>query len=276
MKNVILMVALLFCVKAFSQTFEGTIKWSMKAEITDPKQKAQMEAAQKQMSDPANQARMKEMQAKMNDPQFKAMMESNPQLKAQMDKMMGSMASGDMSSIMPKGFIVKIKGKNTLTKMDGGMMANSEFLHQGDKNQSYSVDRQNKTYSVMNATQAKTESTTTDADVKVTKTSETAKILNYNCTKYIVETTSHGTTITQFLWATTEIKDFDLKALSKQNFGKGQRMFYDKVDGVPLKIEMKTNEMNMTMEATEIKKESLSAADFTIPADFKEVPGMFK
>jgi len=276
MKNVILMVALLFCVKAFSQTFEGTIKWSMKTEITDPKQKAQMEAAQKQLSDPANQARIKEMQAKMNDPQFKAMMDSNPQMKAQMDKMMGSMTGGDISSMIPKGFIVKIKGKNTLTKMDGGMMANNEFLHLGDKNQSYSVDRQNKTYSVMNATQAKTESTTTDADVKVTKTSETAKILNYNCTKYIVETTSHGTTITQFLWATTEIKDFDLKALSKQNFGKGQRMFYDKVDGVPLKIEMKTNEMNMTMEATEIKKESLSAADFTIPADFKEVPGMFK
>jgi hypothetical protein len=32
--------------------------------------------------------------------------------------------------------------------------------------------------------------------------------------------------------------------------------------------------MEMTMEAKEIKKESLSASEFIIPSDFKEVKGM--
>src|SRR5689334_19749683 len=117
MKNIILLVALLCCVKAFAQNFEGTIKWSMKTEITDPKQKAQMEAAQKQLNDPAVQAQMKEMQAKMNDPQMKAMMENNPQLKAQMERVMGGAAGGDVNSMMPKGFIIKIKGKDAITRM---------------------------------------------------------------------------------------------------------------------------------------------------------------
>jgi len=40
-----------------------------------------------------------------------------------------------------------------------------------------------------------------------------------------------------------------------------------------LKIESTTKEGNMIMEVTEINKESLNAADFTIPADYKEVKG---
>jgi hypothetical protein len=55
----------------------------------------------------------------------------------------------------------------------------------------------------------------------------------------------------------------------------GQSMFSEKVDGVPLRIESNTKEGNMIMEVTEIKHESLNAADFTIPADFTETQGMY-
>jgi hypothetical protein len=110
----------------------------------------------------------------------------------------------------------------------------------------------------------------------VTKTTEKIKILNYDCVKYIVEVTHEGNKITQFVWATNEIKDFDFNALSKQRFGKGQRLYFEKIEGVPLKMEMNIRGVEMKMEVTEIKKQSLSAADFVIPADFKEVPGMFK
>jgi len=275
MKHILLAAVLLISVKAFSQTFEGTIKWTIKMEITDPKQKAQLEAAQKKLNDPTTQAQIKEMQAKMNDPQFKAMMDSNPQMKAQIEKMVAGLQGGDMNSMIPKGLTVKIKNQNSLTKMEGGMFA-SEILSLNDKAKTYSLDRANKTYSVLNAPDEK-EKTTKDADVKVTKTSETAKVLNYNCTKYIVDITSAGgTKMTQYIWATTEIKDFDLKSLAKQRFGKGgQRMFYESIDGVPLKIEMRMAEANMSMEATGIKKEALNASDFVIPADFKEVPNTY-
>ena len=54
-----------------AQDFEGTIKWSMKMNITDPKMKAQMEEAERKMKDPATQAQMKQAMEKMNDPRSK-------------------------------------------------------------------------------------------------------------------------------------------------------------------------------------------------------------
>jgi hypothetical protein len=62
-----------------------------------------------------------------------------------------------------------------------------------------------------------------------------------------------------------------LKSLSEQRFGDHpQTLFYDKIDGVPLRIEMTLPEGNMTMEVTSIKRQGLPATDFTIPAGYKE------
>jgi hypothetical protein len=260
---------------ALSQTFEGTVRWTMKMDITDPKMKADMEKGQKEMNDPANQAKMKKMQEQMNDPQFKAMMDANPAMKKQMENMMKMQQSGgDMNSMMGKGFTVKIKGTNTLTVMEGGMMDGMEILHQKDADKTVRLDRQNKTYTVMGG--GKDNSNGKAPEVKITKTSETAKIIGYNCTKYIAETTVEGKPSTQIFWTTNEIKDFDFKSLARQRMGKGQQpMFYEQIDGVPLKMEMNMPQGNMVMEAAEIKRESLNADLFKIPADFTEtkMPG---
>src|SRR5260221_14652745 len=101
---------LLLCGTAHAQSFEGTIKWSMKMEITDPAMKAKMEEGMKKMNDPAAQARIKEMQAKMNDPQMKAALDANPQMKAQMENAMKMMAGGGMNLIIPQGVLIQIKG----------------------------------------------------------------------------------------------------------------------------------------------------------------------
>ena len=271
MKKLIPCFLLLLAFGAKAQNFEGTIKWSMKMEITDPATKAKMEEAAKRMSDPAMQARMKEMQSKMNDPQMKSMMDNNPQMKAQMEGAMKMMQGGDLSSMIPKGFTIRIKGQNTRTKMEGGAMA-MEILYLKDKDQAYSLDRQNKTYSPLTGNNSTQGSTSTPP--KVTKTSETTKILNYICTKYIVEIKEGDRTIQESIWATTEIKDIDLKSLAKQKMGRGQSIFYEGVEGVPLRVEMNMTEGNTTMEVIEIKRESLSAADFSIPSDFKETQGM--
>ena len=249
-----------------AQSFEGIIKWSMNIEITDSEMKAKMAEAQKQMNDPA---KAKEMEAKMNDPQFKAMMESNPQMKAQMEAAMKMMKSGDMNSMMPKGFTLEVKNGNTLSKVEGGMMDKMEVLYLKDKKQSFNINRANKTYSAL---PTRSDQSHAPQDVKVTKTSETTKILNYTCTKYLVESTYNGKPTTQALWTTTEIKDLDLKSLSQQRVGNQQAIFYDKVDGVPLRIEMTMKEGKMHMEVTSVKKQALPAANFAIPADFKEVP----
>jgi Domain of unknown function (DUF4412) len=267
MKRMITMVLMLAAMSAWSQGFEGTIKWSMKMDITDPKMKADLD---QKMHDPATQAKMKEFEAQMNDPKMKAAMDANPQLKAQMETRKKAMESGGMTGMMPSGFTVKMKGGNTLTIMEGGMT--QEVLHQKGKEQGIRLDRKNKTYSVLPTLASESNKGNKPAAPKITKTSETIKILDYTCTKYVVETQIvNGMPAKQNIWTTTDLKDFDLKGLARQRMGQGMALFYDGIDGVPLKMEMSMKEGNTVMEVTEIKKETLDAAEFTIPTDFKEV-----
>lgn len=267
-----MVVLILMVITGRSQSFEGTIKWTMNMDITDPKTKAQLEDAKKQLSDPANQAKIKEMQAKMNDPQMKAMMDANPQMKTQMEAAMKMMAGGSVNSLIPTGMSIQVKGVSSLTKMEGGIMDKSEILYQGDKNQSVRIDHTNKTYTPL-ATATKPESTPASNPPKVTKTSETKKILNYTCTKYIVESTDPKTkSARQVFWTTKEI-DIDMKKLSQHRVRDNQ-FFYENIEGVPLRIEMIMPEGNMTMEVTDVKKESLSAGLFQIPTGYKEAKGM--
>lgn len=276
MKKFLLLLMLLSAGTTYAQTFEGIINWSIKSEITDPETKAKMEAAQQKMKDPANQAKMKEMQAKMNDPQFKKMMESNPQLKAQMEAMMKMSDSGEsdpMTAMMPKSFQVRIKGSDVVTKMEGGIMGNMEILFLKAKDQSYRIDRPSKTYSVLPKGAA--EKIASEQDVKVTKTGETTKVLGYTCTKYIVETTHKEQTAQQVLWTTTDIKGIDLKSMARQGASEGSSWYFDKVDGVPLKMEITHPHGKMVMEATELKKQSLPPSDFVIPIGFKEVQPVY-
>ena len=272
MKKLVSCLVFLFAISAVkAQGFEGTIIWSMKMEITDPAMKARMEEGMKKMSDPANQAKMKELAAKMNDPQMKAAMDANPQMKAQMENALKMMSGGDLTSMMPKGLTIEIKNENALTHMEGGPIA-MDILYLKDKDKSYRLDRQNKTYSVMETTPASA-SKTTATPPKVTKTSETLKVLNYNCTKYLVEYGENSATIHQTIWTTTDIKDIDVKSLSRHKVGKGQSMYYEGMDGVPLRVEIATPQGKMSMEVTEIKRGGVNSDDFKIPADFKETEG---
>jgi hypothetical protein len=148
MKKIWLFLFLLVALATSAQTFKGTITWSVKYDITDPKQKAEMEKHQKEMSDPANQEKMKKMQEQMNTPEMKAMMDANPQMKARMDAAMAMLQGGNAGSVMPSSFIVKTDGTNSISKMEGGMM-NMEMLYRADSGKSYMIDRKAKTYSLL-------------------------------------------------------------------------------------------------------------------------------
>src|SRR5258706_313425 len=137
MKKLIPCFLLLFGGTAHAQGFEGTIKWSMKMEITDPAMKARMEEGMKKMNDPAAQARIKEMQAKMNDPQMKAAMDANPQMKAQMENAMKMMAGGGMNSMMPKGISIQFEEGNAITRIEGGATGNTESSNLKDKEKAF-------------------------------------------------------------------------------------------------------------------------------------------
>jgi hypothetical protein len=267
MKKLIVLFVALVALGAQAQPFEGTVRWTMSMEITDPKLKAQMAQAQQQLNDPETQAAVKEMEAKMNDPEMKKMMEQNPQLKAAMEQAMKSAKSGgapEMNNMMPKGMTIKVKGESMVTLMEGGMADGMEMLF-AEGQAPVRINRQNKTYSKM-----PDETSGKAPEVKVTNAPETMKILGYTCQKYLVEVTNDGQSMKQVMWTTTEIKDMDMKALTRQRSSQGQPMFTDKVQGVPLKMEVNAPQGTMVMEVKEIKREKLSDADFKIPAGFKE------
>ena len=265
MKNIlfVLLLGSSFFVKA--QDFEGVITWKFTPEM-DAETKAKMDEAQKKMNDPETQAQMKEMREKMNDPQFKAMMESNPQMKAQIEQMLKMADGGSLNSLMPERMILKVKDHNTLSSMEGGMMSNMQILSLKNNNTSYQINRESKTYTVMSL-----DGMDSVKDVKITKTSETVKIMNYPCTKYIAESTIQGQPVQQIFWATTAIKGLDLKSLAQYNMGNNeQAMFYKKIEGIPLKIEIKQPQFGMTIEVISVERKSLPDSDFAIPKDFKE------
>jgi hypothetical protein len=273
MKKLLCFSLLLVSIGASSQTFEGILRWSMKTEMS-PAMKTQLDQGMQMLKDPAVQAKMKEMMEKMSDPQTKALMDANPQMKSQMENMLKQMQGGatpDMSSLVPTGFTVKVKEGNTLATMEGGAMQ-MEILFLKEQDKTVRLDRKNKTFSVL--TGANSSRQTNALSVSVTKTKETAKILGYTCTKYIAAVTENEETVNQVYWTTTEIKDLDVKSLTKQRMmGGGQSLFYDGIEGVPLKIEMSVQEAKIVMEIADIKREKLNAIDFTLPVNFKETQG---
>lgn len=264
MKNLLTAFLLLFSLETIAQVFEGTITWSIQMEITDPQLKAQMEQAQKEMQDPE---KLKELQKSLEDPQVKAMMEQNPQMKAQMEQALKMLQGGDLSSMVPKGMSVKVKDGHMLTKLEGGMMQ-SEILSRKDRDETYIIDRESKTYRVTKNSDYGTDS----LSAKVVKTGETAQILGYACTKYQVEMTTAGNTLMQDIWATSEIKGFDLSAMARQQKATGnqQSEIFRKINGVPLKVVLNSKQGIVTMEAQEVKRQSLNASEFEIPAGFKK------
>ena len=269
----------LSCLLAFAARaaeFEGTLKWTISTEITDPEMKAKMAESQKQMADPEKQAEMKAMR---ENPQVKAMMEQNPQMRAAMEaqaKMAEDAAAGKggdmMTAMMPKAMTVRIKAGKSRMTTEGGATP-MEVLTLPEPPVAYLIDRKGRSYSKLPTEEAK--QAKPDAEkpqYKVTKGTDSAKILGYACDEYLVEITQEGRTIHNRLWATDDIPGLDSKALAKARFGGQDAAYLAEVKGIPLKMEMTMPQMRMTMQATAVTPGKLSDAEFVVPEGFVEKP----
>ncbi|MFN3402801.1 MAG: DUF4412 domain-containing protein [Cytophagaceae bacterium] len=253
----IVLFNLQFC---YSQNFEGIIKWKISSN------------EQKKVGNSENLENLKKLEEQMKDPEFIRQMEKNPQLKEMMEKNITQLKNGQANDNSKKGFLpehitIKIKDQNTLVKMEGGIADFiGDFLYRKDKDATYNLKRKNKTYSVIPKT-AEDKKTT----FKVTKTEVFSKVMGYNCRKYIVENEMDGKKLIQTVWATNEIKTFDKELLKKMDFGKSfSGVYYEGIDGIPLKIENESQEMQIVMEVVEIKSQTLDASDFNIPDGYKQ------
>lgn len=264
--------------------FEGKIVWSMKAELADPQMKAELEAAQQQMNSPQMKAQLEEARQAMESPEMRAMMAQNPQMKAMMEKQMEMLApkspaakgGGMGGGLFPTGMTMHLKGTDTLTTTEGGMMPR-DVLSLGAKEQIYMIDRAGQTYAKLPEGKAALPGGG-QTTYKVTKTSQTEKILGNTCTRYEVvpnEAGSPGEGASFTVWVAPAIKGLSAKQFRSIRMGEGADAgFMNQIDGVPLRIAFAHPQARMTMEVVSIKEEALAASLFTVPAGFRETAPM--
>src|SRR6478735_2146511 len=186
MKKIILFVFIVqFAITSQAQVnFEGIIKWSMTL-TSKNNTSAQTELTPKQKEE-LNES-ITELEARLNDPSMQPAFESNPSLKVMMEQQLATMKTmqGEkgISSLMPKSYTVKMKDGNSYTQIDGGAAAAAgDILYLKAMDRTYYIKKGAKTYSLA----PKSQSTFSEnATVMVTPTTETTKILNYTCTKYV-------------------------------------------------------------------------------------------
>lgn len=274
-----LALSCLFAIAARAADFEGTLKWSINAEVTDPEMKAKMAETQKQMADPAKLAEMKAM---MDNPQMKAAMEQNPQMKAAMEaqiKMAEDAAAGkgggDMiTAMMPKSMTVRTKGGKSHLLSEGGAMP-MEVITVTEPPAAYLIDRKARTFSKLPVEEAKAKADAAKQDYTVKKGPGTTKVLGYTCEEYLVEVRHEGETMRSTLWATDDIPGLDAKALAKARFGGQDAAYFSEINGVPLKMEMDMRQIRLLMQATAVTPGSVPDSAFEVPAGFTEKPYSF-
>jgi len=264
MKKITLLLLIHTLIVSFSiaQTFEGSIEWKMKMDNTDPIEKARLAEAEKEMNSPENQKQIEELKKQMEDPKMKAAFESNPQMKAQMEKLLAMSNGGfKIENLMPSKMLLKIKGKKSLVTIPG--IGNKTVLNL-ENDESYTIDNVSKTYTKNPLSPKKP---TAEKKYTVTKTSETAKILDYNCTKYKVEYQENKKNVVQYIWATTEFKNFDWSALKHSYKGNSEYML--QIEGTPLKMTLQEGTVTVELEIVKIQKETFEDKLFKIPTDYK-------
>jgi hypothetical protein len=272
----ILILSVSFINSYAQKAFEGTIKWAVKAEFADKAKAEELKKNIEAMNSPENQQKLKALEEQMKDPAFRAQLDANPAMKMQMEQGLAMMQAlkqspdlDPLSAMVPKNISIKTKDSNYIVQMEGGMAAAiGDILYLKKTNKKYSVNTSTKKYSVL---PDKKDSLSSKA--KVTATNEYEKILEYKCRKYTVETIEKGKKYTQVVWASKEVKDFNINCFSDLKIGDNQSgIDFKKIEGVPLKMVITNEALIISLTTVELNKNAVDPSLFVIPKDYKEVP----
>jgi hypothetical protein len=277
MKKILILILSIAFIDSYAQTvFEGTMKWEVKAEYADKAKAEELKKNMEAMNSPENQKKLKDLEQQMKDPAFQAQLDNNPAMKMQMEQAMIMMQAmkqspgiDPLSAMIPKSITIKTKEANYIVQMEGGIAPTlGDILYIKKTNTKYSINNNAKKYSVL---PNKKDSSSSKA--KVTVTNEYEKIMDYKCRKYVIETTESGKKYTQQVWASKDVKDFDIKCFTDLKIGNNQSgIDFSKIEGVPLKMVITNETMIISLTALDLSKNVVDPALFIIPKDYKEVP----
>ena len=169
-----------------------------------------------------------------------------------------------MAFVFPSQVTLNAAGKNWLLGIWQGEMK-MESIWAGDSNHYYRLNRKAKTYSLF----APGGRPVPDSLQQVAEnTGETMVIHGYGCNKYIVHLNRRDTSMQQIFWVTTAIHINGMDNLRAQG---GEPIFYKNMEGVPLRVEIISRDMNLIIAATQIQKGAQAAGNVSIPADFTAI-----
>ena len=176
-----------------------------------------------------------------------------------------------MQMFMPTGMTTYYAKNKMATKMSGGMMAQIGRIIVND-GEAFVVSESDKTIYMMedeDVEEAETENTQEATKIE----GETREILGYTCQKYKMKTNMQGQETTQYIYATSKLKvpDIDTPA---QAAGANGMLGASNIEGMPLMVvvELPGGEIEMTMEAVEMKKDDVPDGIFDKPADYTVKP----
>jgi hypothetical protein len=168
--------------------------------------------------------------------------------------------------MMPEKLELSLKGQKSLLKFVGGMA--QSFL--GDI---LYLPKEKSLYTIMHTTQTATQTTVQDLKDKTAKDAfvaqkidTTIEILSYKCQKHVVKDEKEGTET--ILWCTKEISNASASVMvyflqSMTGFS------VEGVQGLPLKIEFKGKEFNLTLLTENKLAQKLHESEFEVPKHYK-------
>jgi hypothetical protein len=255
--------------------FEGSAKWTVKIEYTDPVVLERKKQEASRLSDPAAMNQIYEMEQRMQqDPVVKAHMDSNSFMRVQMKRNLAKRKfiqehpnEDPLTLFSPKAIIVRAKNKNYFLQMEGGAPFMYENILYDSTGRKFSINAEDKVYAEYPFLE--TDSSALQSRIIKTKVSE--KILTYKCKKYVVETVLNGKAIKQQVWVTKKVKPFHPLLLNDLNLGGGKTgIDFTKIKGTPLKMILTNEETNIILTVTELKQEKTDASLFAVPKGYKE------
>lgn len=178
-------------------------------------------------------------------------------------------------SFMPTGYLFKIKGENSRTSIQGGMMAAmmGDVIVNATSDEVYMVNDANKTAMRMPKEENKEAVDASKYDVQ--KGDDQRTIAGFTCEQFIVRS-KEGELLAEY-WVTDAISIKTTRGKAANSPISQSNSFG--ISGFPLRVMMNQMGMLVTMEAKEVKKEKLPADLFEIPkgytvSDFN--PAMFQ
>jgi hypothetical protein len=238
-------------------SLEGTLRWQIKVDFNSPE-------TEKALQESLQPTDLSELEKSLQNPAL----QNNPALQKQLQQgldFLKQQQSNGLKNLIPTHMTIYFKEHSYRVKSEGSsnpLLGDILFLKK--ENKRYLINSSQKTYSEL----PEEKNTSGQNKQYIPKaTSEYQTVLGYKCRKYEVVEKD----LKQYIWATKEIAGIGSSSLADlTNSAQTAEIDLSKIEGFPLKIEVFSPELNMTMTALSFDTNKVAAEHFVIPGTYQK------